>query len=63
MQDSQDNITNLAEQENKYTHGGNIKKLAERAGCPSSELLDFSANIKSPRASAVAATGCRQRTK
>ena len=45
MQDSQDNITNLAEQENKYTHGGNIKKLAERAGCPSSELLDFSANI------------------
>ncbi len=45
MQDSQDNITNLAEQENKYAHGGNIKKLAERAGCPSSELLDFSANI------------------
>ncbi|SMF35655.1 cobyric acid synthase [Desulfovibrio gilichinskyi] len=45
MQDSQDNITNMAEQEKKYAHGGNIKKLAERAGCSSSELLDFSANI------------------
>ncbi len=45
MQGSQDNITNLAEQEKKYAHGGNIKKLAERAGCSSSELLDFSANI------------------
>ncbi|WP_051677126.1 cobyric acid synthase [Maridesulfovibrio frigidus] len=31
--------------EKKYAHGGNIKKLAAKAGCPSSELLDFSANI------------------
>ncbi|SDK56510.1 L-threonine O-3-phosphate decarboxylase /adenosylcobyric acid synthase (glutamine-hydrolysing) [Maridesulfovibrio ferrireducens] len=45
MQASQDHITTLAEQEKKYAHGGNIKKLAARAGCPSSELLDFSANI------------------
>jgi len=29
----------------KYAHGGNLRQLAERAGCPSSEVVDFSANI------------------
>lgn len=29
----------------KYTHGGNLRQFADRAGCPSSEIVDFSANI------------------
>ncbi|MGD7653978.1 MAG: hypothetical protein ACQCXQ_12235, partial [Verrucomicrobiales bacterium] len=27
------------------THGGNIRLLAARAGCPAGEVLDFSANL------------------
>jgi cobyric acid synthase CobQ/L-threonine-O-3-phosphate decarboxylase len=29
----------------KFNHGGNIKKLADKAGCPGCEITDFSANI------------------
>jgi len=31
--------------QSQYEHGGNVKKLAEAAGCPAEEILDFSANI------------------
>jgi len=29
----------------RYEHGGNLSKLAEIAGCPAEDVLDFSANI------------------
>lgn len=32
-------------EERKFKHGGNLRLLAERAGCRPSELLDFSASI------------------
>ena len=28
-----------------FKHGGHLRRLAERAGCPAEEILDFSANI------------------
>ncbi len=31
--------------ETKYAHGGNLKKMAEQAGCAPEELLDFSASM------------------
>lgn len=34
-----------SEAEKEFTHGGNTRKLAEKAGCQQWELTDFSANI------------------
>ncbi|BCS89634.1 cobyric acid synthase [Pseudodesulfovibrio sediminis] len=31
--------------EQKYAHGGNVRRLAETAGCLPEEILDFSANV------------------
>lgn len=31
--------------EQKFAHGGNVRRMAERAGCLPDELLDFSANV------------------
>lgn len=31
--------------EQKFAHGGNLRKMAERAGCSPDEILDFSANV------------------
>ncbi|WP_027721856.1 cobyric acid synthase [Maridesulfovibrio zosterae] len=45
MESLQDKFSKIAEENDKYTHGGNLRKLSERAGCPSCEIVDFSANI------------------
>ncbi|WP_432734601.1 cobyric acid synthase [Maridesulfovibrio sp. FT414] len=44
-QSLKDQLTEIADKDTKYAHGGNLRRLAERAGCPSSEIVDFSANI------------------
>ncbi|QGY40010.1 cobyric acid synthase [Pseudodesulfovibrio cashew] len=31
--------------EQKFAHGGNLRKMAERAGCSPDDILDFSANV------------------
>lgn len=45
MQSLQDKFSDIAAEDSKYAHGGNLRKLGERAGCPSSDIVDFSANI------------------
>ncbi|CCO23304.1 cobyric acid synthase [Maridesulfovibrio hydrothermalis] len=45
MQSLQEKFSELAAEEGKYAHGGNLRKLAARAGCPASDIIDFSANI------------------
>lgn len=45
MQSLQDKFAKITAEDGKYAHGGNLRKLAERAGCPSSDIVDFSANI------------------
>lgn len=44
-QSLQDQLAEMAKENSRFAHGGNLRKLAERAGCPSSEIVDFSANI------------------
>lgn len=39
-----DTLGSLAEEE-RFAHGGNLRKLAEKAGCSTDDLLDFSANL------------------
>lgn len=31
--------------EQKFAHGGNVRRMAERAGCSPEDILDFSANV------------------
>lgn len=45
MQTPQNTPAETMTKKDKYAHGGNLHKLARRAGCPSSEIIDFSANI------------------
>lgn len=44
-QSLKEQLAEIEAEKRKYTHGGNLRQLAERAGCPSAEIVDFSANI------------------
>ncbi|WP_321401507.1 cobyric acid synthase [Maridesulfovibrio sp.] len=44
-QSLKEQLAEVEAEKRKYSHGGNLRQLAERAGCPSSKIVDFSANI------------------
>ncbi|NDV22350.1 cobyric acid synthase [Desulfovibrio sp. JC022] len=44
-QSLKEQLADIETEKRKYAHGGNLRQLADRAGCPSSDIVDFSANI------------------